>query len=129
MNGDDVLQIYFKEDYPYFINALMANRRLEEILIGTCFCQNFKSDIMISVDNKASVRLNSILNIIRTFFVSLVVIGGSYLFGFSINNLMIMPIERMIERVTLLILKPQKIKEEAFIKQEEEENRLARMDS
>ena len=128
-NGDDLMQVNLNDSYVYYINELMTKRRQEELLKGFCYCDNISSDITIAVDNQASVQLNAILNIIRTFFVSLIVIGGSYLFGFSINNLMIMPIERMIERVTLLILKPQKIKEEAFIKQEEEESRLVRIDT
>ena len=65
----------------------------------------------------------AIQSIIRTIFVSILLLGGSLLFGRDIYELIISPIERMVEKVTLVIKNPQRVKENAFIEQEEIEGK------
>jgi hypothetical protein len=74
-------------------------------------------------NNTAAVTFSALLNVGRTIFVSTLLLGGSLLFGRDIYILIISPIERMVEKVTDVIKNPQKVKELAFIEQEEDENR------
>jgi hypothetical protein len=74
-------------------------------------------------NNTAAVTFSALLNVGRTIFVSTLLLGGSLLFGRDIYILIISPIERMVEKVTDVIKNPQKVKELAFIEQEEDQNR------
>ena len=115
-----------KGSFTYYFDADFDKRREDEVKVSECqflppaSFSDRPLTIAVYQDSVNYSILLAILNIIRTFFVSAIVLGGSFLFGNGIHRLMIQPIERMIEKVSLLIQKPQKIKEESFIKQEEE---------
>ena len=111
--------------YTYYLDPDFSKRRAEEMNYSTCQFESPKEkgkmlNLVIWQDYSYWTVVGAILNIIRTLFICCIVLGGSLWFGRRIHVLMIQPIERMIEKVTLLIQKPQKIKERAFIKQEED---------
>jgi len=121
-NTGNVLMVDFTDSsVTYYISANYSDYRKEEMLRETCTFS--RGDVIIEQDNIVSTRYESVLNIIRTIFVSLLLLGGSLLFGRDIYNLVINPIERMIEKVTEVVERPQRTKEKAFIQQEEEMNR------
>src|SRR5690606_14107469 len=65
--------------------------------------------------------LDSVLGVIRTFYICAILLGGSNLLNYSTYKLIIEPIEDMTDKVRLVSEKPQKVKEKAFIEAEENE--------
>ena len=126
LNDNPLIRIDLSSEHTFYQTDTFALKRDEDLLSTTCEYSISAGDASNTVtvgiwqDNSFSIKINAILNIVRTFFVCCIVLGGSMWFGRRIHELMIQPIERMIDRVTLLIRKPQKIKEQAFIKQEED---------
>lgn len=122
-----ILQINFPNTKgTYFIDEEFSGFRKEEVIEQFCLINDEK--IIIIQSNSAAIGAGAVINIVRTLFVSFLLIGSSMLFGIDIYNLAINPIERMIEKVTEVIEKPQKTKEKAFIMQEEEELSLLEKD-
>lgn len=118
--GPIVLIDFPKTRATFYLDESYSKIRKEEILRETCEMEG--GDLIIEQDNSEETKNEARLNILRTFFVSLLLLGGSFLFGIDIYNLVINPIERMITKVKDVIERPQLTKEEAFIKQEEELN-------
>ena len=120
-----ILMIRLNREYDYYVDGDYSLKRDEEISHAVCTYKlgGIGADLYIDifVDSQLDIQLVSILNILKIFFICILVLGGSYLFGHKISSLMITPIERMIERVSLLIQKPQKIREQCIIKLEEED--------
>lgn len=132
-----VLQNFIVNEYPivsislgsmsptYFFDPVVEARRSQEMYSATCSFvpagQSGDQTIKIVQDRYSNKRLGAYLSIAKVFFVCFVVLGGSQLFERGIKTLMIAPIERMIDRVTNLIEKPLKIKEEAFIQEEQKQ--------
>lgn len=106
----------------YYIDGDYWNRRYEEMIISRCSA----SDRIVSIlqDDKDNALLSAILNILRTVYICVILIGGSYLFHHYAQTLVITPIERMIEKAANVIKRPQEIKEEAFIQQEAKEYKM-----
>ena len=118
-----ILQIDFPNTQgTFYLDTDYSEFRKEEMLREACTLSG--EDLIIFQDNLKAVRLGAIINIVRTFYVSFLLLGGSLLFGRDIYTLVINPIERMIEKVTEVIERPQKTKEKAFILQEEEEMKV-----
>lgn len=103
----------------YFKDANYSMYRLEEINVGLLDYQG--GYIEVHQDGATWNTLDAILNIIRTFYICFILLGGSSLFANSTYKLIIEPIERMTEKVVAVIEKPQKVKEKAFIQSEESE--------
>jgi len=93
--------------------------RIEEISVGVTRFGD--ATLLIHQDNSKSVIMDAVLNIIRTFYICALLLGGSSLFNLSTYKLIIEPIEDMTEKVRQVSEKPQKIKEQAFISAEEKE--------
>ena len=107
---------------PYYLDPEFGGTRKEEMIISSCELAPGKT-AYIYQQNRQTSKLESGLGVVRTIYISLILIGGSYLFSFSAHVLVIGPIERMIEKVVGVIEKPQAIKEEEFIAQEERDFR------
>lgn len=123
-NGGRILKIEFKHlEHNYYYDEIFNERRLEEMNFHQCRSNRNLTErsIIVYEDDWADNQMTAILNILRTFFVSAIVLGGSHLFGRDIQRLMISPIERMIEKVSEFMREPQKIKENALIEQEDKE--------
>lgn len=133
-NDFRLVRIDFGEAYTFFKADDFGYLRDEELNSVSCQGSRIDSEgkeVQVKVgvwqDISVQTKVNAVLNVVRTFFICLVVLGGSLWFGRKIHSLMIQPIERMIDKVTQLILKPQLVKEQAFIKQEEEQ--LAKLEN
>lgn len=103
----------------YYQDPLYSNFRDEEITQGNA--ETTKGTIKVTIQYDVVSTLEAILNIIRTFYICALLLGGSSLFSSSTYNLIINPIEKMIERVIKVIEKPQQIKQQAFIEDEEKD--------
>ena len=104
----------------YYVTSNYSEYRLEEINVGLVTLAS-GANIEVHQDGSYLSTFDSYLNIVRTFFICFILLGGSALFGISTYNLIISPIERMTDKVIDVIEKPQKVKEKAFIEQEEAE--------
>lgn len=109
-------------DIDYYYDADYSLRRYEEMIITQCTANN-DMIVIIYQDDATYALLASGLNILRTIYICLALLGGSYLFSSNAQRLVIVPIERMIEKAANVIQHPQEIKEEAFIEQEEKEHK------
>lgn len=112
--------------YTYYEHQDYTGYRIEEMIYAECAATSFGEVtyyIKLWRDNSFTVVFGALLNIGRTIFVSTQLQGGSLQFGRDIYLLIISPIERMMERVTQVIKNPQKVKELAFIEQEELANK------
>lgn len=103
----------------YFTASNFSNYRLEEINVGVVAWKD--GNILVHQDGKSASDLDSILSIIRTFYICAILLGGSGLFNYSTYKLIIEPIEEMTDKVRHVSEKPQKVKEKAFIAAEENE--------
>lgn len=103
----------------YYTASNFSDYRLEEINVGLVEFNG--STIMIHQDGINTSILTSILNIIRTFYICVILLGGSNFFNFYTYKLIIQPIEDMTEKVRLVSERPQRVKEQAFIAAEEKE--------
>lgn len=106
-------------DRDYFHESSYPTKRYEEMVISTCKVGGL--DIAVYEDDSQNALLSAGLNILRTVYICFILIGGSYLFKYYAQTLVITPIERMIEKAANVIRRPQEVKEEAFIEQEAKE--------
>lgn len=128
--NSDILRIYFSDgNEDYYYKSRIEDLRKSEIEGVSCKFNSRK--VYIFSDKKGVANLNAILNILRTLFISAVLMGGAYLFKSSTHSLVIGPIERMIAKIIRVIERPQAIKEEAFIQQEEKsyKGEMSRIDA
>lgn len=117
-NEAPLLKIKFPDsDVDYYAVSNYSDYRLEEVSVGVVDYNGGK--IYIHQEDIKGTTLDAILNIIRTFYICAILLGGSALFSISTYNLIIRPIERMTEKVIDVIERPQQVKETAFIEQEE----------
>lgn len=106
----------------YYTHPDFESYRIEEMNIGVV---EYEGDtVEVYQDNRSKTELDAILNVIRTFYICFLLLGGSALFSRNTYNLVIKPIESMTEKVIQVIERPQKVKEMAFIKAEEDEAKL-----
>jgi class 3 adenylate cyclase len=103
----------------YYVASNFSDYRLEEIDVGVLKIGDFS--LQVHQDISKTNVMDAILNIIRTFYICALLLGGSSLFNLSTYKLIIEPIENMTEKVRQVSEKPQKIKEQAFIAAEEKE--------
>lgn len=111
---------FVNSNITYYDSPSFDDYRNGELIISTCSLAA-GDRLLIYKQESSTMNLDAGLGILRTIYISLILIGGSFLFSHSANVLVIAPIERMIERVINMIENPQTIKEEAFINQEEME--------
>jgi class 3 adenylate cyclase len=104
-------------DVDYYLDPGFDKLRPEDLNVGVLGYKG--SVIRISQDGSKSNALQAWLNVIRTFYICFLLLIGSSLFASSTYNLIIQPIERMIEKVVGVIERPQRMKEKAFIDAEE----------
>jgi hypothetical protein len=83
-SGVDVALTYRYDEIKYFSNG----------------------EISIYIADIKNERIQAILNIIRTLFVSIILLVGSLFFANDIYNIILIPIERMIEKVNMLATNP-----------------------
>lgn len=67
--------------------------------------------IVVSLDQSYSGTLNAIINMVRTVFVTVALLSGTLFFSKDANDLVLTPIERMIEKVNKIANNPLAIKE------------------
>ena len=67
--------------------------------------------IVVTIDQSYSGTLNAIINMIRTIFVTVTLLLGTLFFSKDANDLVLTPIERMIEKVNKIANNPLAIKE------------------
>lgn len=114
-----LLRINFSPRAEYYFHSDFLLYREDQMVTDRCLTKN---GLHLSISKKDSTNdvTNAFLSLIRTFSICGILIGGSYLFSNNTHLLVIAPIERMIDRVVALIEKPQQVKEEAFIEEEEQ---------
>ena len=108
----------------YFKARNYEDYRLEEKRLTEC---QSASGLKVRIEQAdiSNNKLESVLDLIRALFISILLIGGTNLFSRSTHRLVIRPIENMIEKITKIIEKPQRYREIAFIEQEKlEEEKL-----
>lgn len=106
----------------YFRDSGYESYRYEEMVISGCTYGG--QSISVYSEDTQDALLGAGLNIIRTFYICVLLIGGSFLFKHYAQTLVITPIERMIQKAANVIKHPQEIKEEAFIEQEAKEYKM-----
>lgn len=92
--------------------------RYEEMNYSTCGDNNL---VQVYQQDTSESSLESALGLGRTLYICALLLGGAGFFSRSAQDLVIRPIERMIDKVINVIENPQKVKEEAFVAQEEKE--------
>jgi class 3 adenylate cyclase len=115
-----LVKISFSGKTDYYSTPDFANLREDRMNVDRCTTSKGRK-ITIYQQNESYHTTESVLGLVRTLYICIVLIGGSYFFSSKTHHLVIAPIERMINRVVALIDKPQVVKEEAFIENEENE--------
>ena len=92
--------------------------RYEEMNYSTCGDSDL---VQVFQQDTSESTLESALGIGRTLYICFLLLGGAAFFSRSAHDLVIGPIERMIDKVISVIENPQKVKEDAFVTQEEKE--------
>lgn len=106
-------------DVEYYLDPSFDKLRPEDFNVGVLEYEG--GTIRVYQDGSGANTLQAVLNVIRTFYICILLLMGSSLFASSTYNLIISPIERMIEKVLGVIERPQRMKEKAFIEAEESE--------
>lgn len=115
-----LLRVQIKNnENDYYLDKDYSKLRFEEMALAICTVG--AHTIAVYSDDTSEAILGAGLNILRTFYICVILIGGSYLFKYYAQTLVITPIERMIKKAANVIKRPQEIKEEAFIEQEAKE--------
>ncbi|CAD8078076.1 unnamed protein product [Paramecium sonneborni] len=102
---------YERQDYEYIRESAKGYyfTHVDPILVGLEYIGD--PIILFVSDNSQIERLNSIINIINTLFVSCVLLFGALAFAKDAKNLALAPIERMIVKVNIIAKNPQEAKE------------------
>ncbi|CAD8077335.1 unnamed protein product [Paramecium sonneborni] len=105
------IEDYEREDYQYLRESAKSYyfKNVDPILVGLEYIGD--SIILFVSDNSQIERLNSIINIINTLFVSCVLLFGALAFAKDAKNVALAPIERMITKVNIIAKNPQEAKE------------------
>ncbi|CAK82558.1 unnamed protein product (macronuclear) [Paramecium tetraurelia] len=102
---------YERENYEYLRESAKSYyfKYVDPILVGL----NYIGDpiILFVSDNSQIEKLNSIINIVNTLFVSCVLLFGALAFANDAKNVALAPIERMIAKVNVIAKNPQEAKE------------------
>lgn len=77
---------------------------------------NYNETFTATISTKSLSQANSILNILRTIYLSIVLGLGAYLFTKDTNDLALKPIARMIEKVNKIASNPLATKDEVLIR-------------
>mmetsp|Transcript_19615 Transcript_19615/g.18694 ORF Transcript_19615/g.18694 Transcript_19615/m.18694 type:complete len:248 (+) Transcript_19615:90-833(+) len=85
---------------------LIASSRSDDITNFTISDGDGTLRFSIMYSTKKQDRITSILSITRTCFISLILVAGSLVFAYDAQTLVLLPIERMIEKVTILARDP-----------------------
>lgn len=117
-----LLRIKFSNLVDYYHKPQYDLYRPDQMVSNYCVTQD-NARIEVNQKDEYYDNVDSWLTLSRILYIYLVLIGGSYLFSYNTHSLVIGPIERMIDKVVALIEKPQIVKEEAFMEQEEKEFR------
>jgi len=115
INFDSSIDYYHHAEYNLYRDDQMVNEKCR--LASGKFVSIFQKDAYYD-------SVDSWLSLLRTLYICAVLIGGSYFFSWNTHHVVIAPIERMIDRVMALIDRPQIVKEEAFIEQEEKDFKM-----
>jgi len=115
-------------NHDYYIASDYEQIRPEEMRVSEC---NSASGTKIRIEqrNRNAVVFETVLDLIRGLYISVILIGGANLFSKSTCNLVIKPIENIMEKIKKLIELPQKFRELAFIEQEAEEEEKVALES
>lgn len=60
-------------------------------------------------DTKIASIIDSVINIMRTFLVCILLAGSSFYFNKDATNLVLTPIERMLEKIQIIAKNPMKL--------------------
>ena len=76
---------------------------------------NFKDSFISVIDLRHKTKISAFLNIVKTFYVCLILTGGAMLFSKDTNDLALRPIEKMIEKVNKIAQNPLQSNNEKII--------------
>ncbi|CAD8159659.1 unnamed protein product [Paramecium pentaurelia] len=102
---------YQRDNYEYLRESAKSYyfKYVNPILVGLDYIGD--PIILFVSDNSQVEKLNSIINIVNTLFVSCVLLFGALAFANDAKNVALAPIERMIAKVNVIARNPQEAKE------------------
>jgi hypothetical protein len=97
-------QIYPSDKFR-FTNIDYLNLRDDEVNLFPVTDLTDETIALSIVDVRSDYTLNAILSIIRTIFVSIVLSAGAMLFSKDVEDFIVSPLEKMLEKVKIIYIK------------------------
>lgn len=98
--------------------------REEELLYSFLVDENESIIFEAAINFSSNSQINSIINITRTVFVSIVLTISAIYFTKDVNELIIFPVERMIQKVNKMAENPLMIMDQKFVQEKDFEHRV-----